>query len=172
MLLSTFRVINQVIRGYLLPPKLNPNKSVDVGFRCWPIDLDSFIHMNNSKYLQVAELTRWRTIVPILPYILSKGLLLLVAENNIQYMRPIIPFQRYIVSTSVSVDEKEDKWIYYKHVFEEHPEDFRKRNSSTQPQTYAVVQMKGIVKELNGKTVKPSTLINKSTFFKEWFLMK
>lgn len=156
----------------MIPPRVNPNKSVDVGFRCWPIDLDSFIHMNNSKYLQVAELTRWRTTVPVLPYILSKGLLLLVAENNIQYMRPINPFQRYIVSTTVSVDEKEDKWIYYKHVFEEHPGDLREREDSTQPITFAVVQMRGIVKEVNGKTVKPSTLINKSKFYKEWFLIK
>lgn len=187
MITSTIRVIHQIIRGYITPPKVNAlTKTVNVEFRCWPIDIDSFLHMNNSKYLQAAELSRWRTIGSTMPSFFTKGVLFLVVENNVKYLRPIQPFQRYVVSTSVTVDQKDDKWIYYKHVFEEHPDDVGKRlrgvsspsstrmnsgdddDSKLQKKIFAVVEMKSVVKESNGKTVRPSDLMGQSSYLQQW----
>ncbi len=189
MIISTIRVINQFLRGYISPLKINSNKTINVEFRCWPIDIDSFFHMNNSKYLQTAELSRWRMIGKIFPNFFVKGVLFLVAENRVQYIKPIQPFQKYVISTSVSVDENDDKWMYYKHVFEEHPDDTKVRvmkgHDSSNDKTihptndvdnkiekddkkiFAIVEMKSVVKEMNGKTIRPSVFIEKSAFFKD-----
>jgi acyl-CoA thioesterase FadM len=189
MITFTLRIINQVVRGYLSPPKINANKTVDIAFRCYPVDIDGFLHMNNSNYLQAAELSRWRTTAPILSHLFkktngsnsdgkSKGLFLfLAAENRVKYIRPINPFQRYIISTSIHVDKEDDKWIYYRHVFEEHPDDIAKPKPQEQdssatrartPMKFAVVDLKAVVKEGNGKTIKPSTIIHDSKYFQEW----
>mmetsp|Transcript_12809 Transcript_12809/g.14458 ORF Transcript_12809/g.14458 Transcript_12809/m.14458 type:complete len:173 (+) Transcript_12809:140-658(+) len=167
MISFSSRIMNQIVRGYISSPKIKPNKTVSITFRCWPIDIDAFLHMNNSKYLQVAELSRWRTLPPssILSRVFSKeGLLFLAVENHIQYMRPIKPFQRYIVSTSVSFEANDDKWINYRHVFEEHDDDV----VCDKPKTFAIVDLKAVVKEGNGKTVKPSTIVKDSKFFERW----
>lgn len=179
MIISTIRILNQIIQGYISPPKINiHNKTININFRCWPIDIDSFLHMNNSKYLHTAELSRWRTVGPILPRFWTKGVVFLIAENRIQYLKPIKPFEKYVISSSVSVDEKDDKWIYYTHIFEEHPDDLQtrivqKENDRGQmkevdKKIFAKIQMKSVVKETNGKTIKPSELMDQSKYFRDW----
>jgi acyl-CoA thioesterase FadM len=182
MITFTLRQINQVIKGYVSPPKINPNKTVNISYRCWPIDVDAFLHMNNSKYLQLAELSRWRTLGPMFPRLFDfkkERLLFLAVENKIKYLRPIQPFERYVISTSITVDET-DKWVYYRHVFEEHPDDMSITSTSEMdkgatrpsPRKFAVVDMKSVVKRESGKTVRPSTLIDDSNYFQEWVSRK
>lgn len=125
--------------------------------------------MNNSKYLVTAELSRFQTFPPtgLLSRPLSKkGMLFLAAENNVKYFRPINPMQKYVISTTITVDD-EDKWFYYTHTFLEHPDDVK-----GDQKTFAVVDLKAVVKENNGKTIKPSALLKDSEFYREWVVLK
>ena len=54
-----------------------------------PIDIDVFFHMNNSRYLQNAELSRWRTLPAsnLASRVATKeGMMFLAVENNIKYI--------------------------------------------------------------------------------------
>lgn len=122
--------------------------------------------MNNANYLLNAELARWRTLPAgsLISRAASKeGLLFLAAENNVKYIRPIDPMQKYVISTTCKVEAGEDKWFYYRHTFEEHPDDVK-----GEAKKFAVVDLKAVVKQRNGKTIKPSVLIEESEFYQDW----
>jgi len=144
--------------------------------------------MNNSCYLQNAELARWRTIsaggANLRARFSSKeGLLFLAVENKIKYLRPIAPFERYNVSTTCTVDLEDNKYVYYRHVFEQHPGDVVRGGDGDGggggggggdgvPLRYAVIDLKAVVKQKNGVTIRPSTLIKESQFYKDWVTQK
>lgn len=103
----------------------------------------------------------------------------LAVENKIQYLRPIAPFERYVISTTCTTDDdsssssKNDKWLYYRHVFQQHPDDIIRRDDNDEekdavPLIYAVIDLKAVVKQKNGVTIKPSALMNESKFYREW----
>lgn len=81
MILFALRIINQLILGSLKKTKLFINHQphqphhhhphhhphhqnnipyYEVPFRCYPIDMDTNLHINNACYFRVAELSRWR----------------------------------------------------------------------------------------------------------------
>lgn len=170
MITFTLRIAHQLLRGYLSRPVVTPEKTVAIAFRCWPIDIDPFFHMNNSNYLLNAELARWRTL-PAGEILLSKavskeGMVMLATENHVRYMHPIGPLQKYEISTTCTVDSQ-DKWLYFRHTFQEHPDDVKGK-----AREFAVVDLKAVVKQRNGKTIKPSTLIQESEFYREWVVRR
>ena len=71
-------------------------------------------------------------------------------------------FQRYVISSTCRVGS-DDKWFYYTHTFHEHPND-----AKGDPKKFATVDLKAVVKERSGKTIKPSTLLEDSDFYREW----
>lgn len=171
MILLTLRIIHQLVRGSLSRPIVTHDKKVMIPFRCWPMDIDAFLHMNNSKYLLNAELSRWRTLpaTAVLSRLLSgPGMVFYAAENTVRYLRPIGPLQKYVISTTCTVDE-EDKWFYYRHTFQEHPDDVPK---GAVPKEFAIVDLKAVVKERSGKTIRPSTLVEESKFYQQWVTLK
>ena len=183
MFLHLLRVSNQLIRGYLASSSLKvcpQDKTLVVPFRCWPIDIDQYMHMNNAKYLYCAELSRWYTFpssgLMSQAFRDKKGLMFLVVENDVKYYQPINPMQKYIISTKVTVDAEDDKWLYYEHTFLEHPDDYASSkedaDSSSPPKKYAVVDMKAVMKQRNGKTIKPSEVIKQSQQLKDWITIK
>eukprot|EP00553_Chaetoceros_curvisetus_P005438 CAMPEP_0204624616 /NCGR_PEP_ID=MMETSP0717-20131115/10368_1 /ASSEMBLY_ACC=CAM_ASM_000666 /TAXON_ID=230516 /ORGANISM="Chaetoceros curvisetus" /LENGTH=177 /DNA_ID=CAMNT_0051640069 /DNA_START=71 /DNA_END=604 /DNA_ORIENTATION=- len=170
MITFTLRIISQVVAGHFSRPKVNAStKAVVIPFRCWPIDIDCFLHMNNAKFLLNAELSRWRTMCntgALVSRITSKeGMVFLAAENKVKYLRPIAPLQRYVISSTLQFDD-EDKWLYYRHTFQEHPDDIKGRDGTAK--TFAIVDLKAVVKEQSGKTIKPSVILKESDFYKEW----
>ena len=112
MLVWSSRVIGQVLKGLLKPsPQVSP---VVETFRCWPMDIDLFLHMNNSNYFKYAELARWR-IVPQtggLSTVLKDGWMFLAVEQNIKHLGQIKAFQKFNVTTNTILD---GKWVYYEH---------------------------------------------------------
>ena len=153
MITFALRIVNQLVLGKYLKLNIvtaaNGVPAFDVAFRAWPIDLDTYFHINNSCYFRTAELSRWR-IFPqsnMLSILAKKGAMFLVAEQTIKYMRPIGPFQKYVVRTSMSTTD--NKWMNYKHTFMQHPDDVK---SDKQPITYAVIDVKAVLKEKTGKT--------------------
>jgi acyl-CoA thioesterase FadM len=170
MLTHTLRIINSVVKGYLSPPKLSTNKAMVIPMRCWPIDVDPYMHMNNSKYLLIAELARWRSFPAtglVHRAFSKKGLFFILAECEIKYMRQINPFQKFVISTTASVGS-DDKWIHYRHDFLEHPDDAK----GGEQQSFAVINAKFVMKQNNGKTIKPSSLLNESEYLNEWMSQK
>lgn len=158
------RVINQLVQGYIKPVHVVRNRagliSWDTPFRCWPIDMDIFMHMNNAMYLRVAELARWR----IFPKALasskksSKGILFLVVESKVQYIRPVNALQPFVINTALS--SSDDKWLHYKHVLQAAP-----TREDQDPVVFAVVDCKAVLKEKSGKTFKISDLKQDSEYY-------
>lgn len=165
MLFFLARIANQVVRAVTSPSKLVKAKtgllSYDVPMRCWPIDMDAFMHMNNACYVRVAELARWAIFVQSKTLdIMKKGILFLVVEQKITYLKPINPFARYYVSNAVTFSE--NKWIHYRHTFQSLPSD-----STVDPVIYAIVDVKAVLKEKTGKTVRTDQLVEQSEFYKQ-----
>lgn len=171
MILYTTRVLNQIFLGYIKKTKIivtqNNNKldkSYIVPFTCGFTDIDTYLHINNSKYLHIAELARWRVFPQsgLLQESISKGMMFLAVEQSIVYLKPIFPFQKYIVRTRVSV--KDDKWMMYYHTFEQHPDLVVDGKS---PVEYAKIELKAVLKEKNGKTIRPEEMMRWSEFYRE-----
>lgn len=166
MIVFTIRIINQLIRGWLkpLPITKSPTSpiSYDVAMRCWPVDMDMFMHMNNAMYVRCAELARWR-IFPqseSLRMTSMNGILFLAVEQHVVYQRPIMPFAQYVIRTTVNASD--NKWLSYKHTFQQHPSQVK---AGDEPKVYAVVDCKAVLKEKSGKTVKIDQIAKDSKFY-------
>ena len=138
MLELYIRFVNQIILGVIKKHViLESPKRILNEFRCWPIDIDLFLHMNNSKYLTIAEMTRWRMMYSMgSSGLLAKSGLFLVSEQQIQYYKAINPFQKYVVETKIEYNPEDNKWLWYTHTFLSHPTNIKKDRD---PIKYAVV---------------------------------
>ena len=170
MITFTARTLFQLAAGILRPVTVSSSKkSVDVAFRCYPVDMDTYMHMNNACYLRVAELSRWR-IFPatgLLSASIKEGMMFLAVDQHVKYLKPIKPFQRYVVETTCDV-YKDDKWQWYKHTFVQHPDDVK---PGQEPHTYAEINLRAVLKAGSGKTIPPSSLMGKAKFYDELFSM-
>lgn len=108
MFLHVFRCLGYVVRG-MWRPKVGPldtcRSRVYVGFR----KLDAFLHVNNSRYLEVFEFARWehgvrsgvfrhRDILKCFP---------VITNIHVQYVSQLKAFQWVTVETTVrSVHDK------------------------------------------------------------------
>lgn len=170
MLTFCLRVAHQLVLGSFSPQGVVAGtKRVTAPFRCYPLDLDVFGHMNNANYIRVAELARWRMLTEsgLFSYMLKKRLMFLLVEQTVTYARPIMPFQSYKIQTSIKVCS-EDKWVYYTHIFEE----ANPSSSSEPPKQYARIDAKTVMKLSNGKTVKPSEVSAINPYYRNLTEMK
>lgn len=158
------RIMNQLMMGHLKPPTLRkdiPKTLVySVPFRCWPIDMDMFIHMNNASYLRVAELARWR-IFPqtgAIELTRKRGILFLVVSQQASYLKQLPALKNFEVETKVTVAD--NKWLHYTHTFQKPPK------AGQDPYIYAVVECKAVLKEKSGKTVRLTEISKDSEFYK------
>ena len=163
MIILALRIVNQLILGSLSKSMTIVNRCVKVPFRCYPVDMDTNIHMNNACYFRVAELSRWRIFVPsgLFQYCAKHRVSFIVSETHAKYHAPILPFQRYIVSTYITTSD--NKWLHYTHRFEQHPDQVA---VGKEPKVFAVIGAKSVLKESTGKTVPISTLL--TVFNKEF----
>ncbi len=169
MLLYTVRVFSQIVLGYVKDMKLFVNTSKQryylVKFRCGLSDLDTYFHMNNSKYLHIAELARWRVfpISKLLSTSLENRWMFLAVEQNVRYLKPIQLGKKFVVRTTL--DSSDNKWLIYNHYFEQDPSDITEKGN--EPIQYCHVSLRAVIKEKSGKTVRPSDMILKSDWNKE-----
>jgi len=153
MLVYTTRVLWHLAMGVLKPPKVNTlRRSVDLAMRCSPLDIDTYLHMNNAQYLRVAELARWRMFpaTGIVGAAWKQKLMFLAVEQKITYVKPIQALQRFVISTTCDIFA-DDKWLYYEHTFLQHPNDVPE---DKEPQVFAKVHLRAVMKLPGGKTVK------------------
>jgi acyl-CoA thioesterase FadM len=145
------RQLLQLALGIIRKP-VYINKHIVSEFRAYPLDLDMFMHMNNTAYPRVGELASWNLLAAVgfLKTIQTHGFLaLVITEQHVIYKRQILPFQKYEIHTRIIPIE--NKWLEYTHVFKQHRNDVSPGES---PIEYAVITKKALVKNLQGKTVK------------------
>ena len=74
-----------------------------LNFRVWPLDLDTNLHLNNGRYLTIADLGRadlltqtglWRNV-------LREGLLPMLSGSAIRYRRELKPFQAFTLESRI-----------------------------------------------------------------------
>ena len=113
-----FRLIITFLRHYF-KPRIHPLEATTTYYRVMPWDIDAFGHLNNGRYLQIADVSRiaWLTRTNILQLAVRKGWGAILGGNCIHYCRVLKPFQRYKVTTRIlSWDQR---WIFIEHRFEQ-----------------------------------------------------
>ena len=157
MLTYTIRVAYALLRGAVSHGRRKkagvPDASVPSGFKgkhastfiAHPFDVDIQMHVNNAKYLHIAELTRWQRLTEdgLLTTALNNKWLFMARQCDIVYHRPIPPFTRYACTVETTHDSK--KWITFKHQFVNLKTD----------ELYAELDVLACIKLPSGKTVSP-----------------
>lgn len=161
-------MLNQVFNGLVFPPTIRSFKGSQAAvaqFRLWPVDCDIFGHMNNASYIRVAELHRWRMAAEsrFLSYSVKHKIAFLAVDQTVNYKRPILPFQKYNVTTTVTVSE-DDKYVNYHHSFDQPNGQIGEEADAKRH--YALVTIKAVMKHPSGKTLRPSEMININPYFK------
>lgn len=78
-------------------------------FRCWPADLDTLLHMNNSRYLAIMDIARIDLITRcgLWGKLRSRGHYPIVEAQTIRYRKSIKLFQKFTIVTQIAGwDEK------------------------------------------------------------------
>ena len=135
-------------------------KAVRIPFSCWISDTveSRFHHMNNIKFLQIADLSRFRMLQEggILN-INNDTTTVMIAEQKVEYFKMVKMFQNFDVVTTVSTQD--DKWILFNHSFD--------AVVKGTPVTFTKVQVKSVLKATSGKTIRPSEICTHSPYFKD-----
>jgi acyl-CoA thioesterase FadM len=88
-----------------------------IGFTATPLDIDLNMHINNGRFLSLADLGRLHFLwsVGTLGGILKNGWMPLVGNVDIEYKKSIKLFQRFEIKTELLYWD--EKWFYFQHVF-------------------------------------------------------
>lgn len=86
--------------------------------RVWPTDLDVSIHMNNGRYLSIADLGRWDMMIRIAFFkkMRKLGWHPVVGASKTWHRRSLLPFQKFELTTKIIFWD--EKWIYIEHRYE------------------------------------------------------
>lgn len=74
-----------------------------LNFRVWPLDLDTNLHLNNGRYLTIADLGRADLLVQsgMWKAVLKEGLLPMLSGSAIRYRRELKPFQAFTLESRI-----------------------------------------------------------------------
>jgi acyl-CoA thioesterase FadM len=72
-------------------------------FRVWPHDIDTNLHLNNGRYLTIADLGRTDLLLRmgLIKLVLKEGLQPMLSGSAIRYRREIKPFQPFRLESSI-----------------------------------------------------------------------
>ena len=97
-------------------PRLDPAREVSrLGFRVWPHDLDTSLHMNNGRYWTLMDLGRadlmirsglWRAV-------LRRGWLPVVSAGKIRFRRELRVLRPFVIETRIATWA--DSWVVIEH---------------------------------------------------------
>lgn len=112
-----FRLLVVLIRNLFKKP-IHPMESTVTHFRVMPWDIDVFGHLNNGRYLQIADVARvdWLRRTRILDSAAKNRWGAVLGGNFIRYCKVLRPFQKFSVKTRVM--SWESRWIFIEHRFE------------------------------------------------------
>ncbi|MCG8671079.1 MAG: acyl-CoA thioesterase [Pseudomonadales bacterium] len=101
--------------------KIRPTKhireTVTEAYRVKPWDLDLNIHLNNAKYLKYLDKGRVEHIIhcKALRKMMQHNMRLIVANSEISYIKSLLPFQKFEVSSRIT--SWDQKYVYYEQKF-------------------------------------------------------
>ena len=161
MLFFTARMLGHMAHGAMLRVRGQAG-AAPMPFRCYPVDLDIYGHMNNASFLRVAELCRWKqmAMTGLVTKSLQEGWMFIIAEQSIRYSKPVNPFQRYSIRSELAVD---GKWVLYHHYFES-----ASSQKSGERRLFAHIEMRAVVKHVSGKTIQPSEILAQVPDLASW----
>lgn len=98
-------------------PTIDIREAIEKSYRVKPWDLDMNIHLNNAKYLKYLDKGRVEHIIysKTLRQMLQRNIKLIVANTEISYIRSLMPFQKFTVSSRIT--SWDEKYVYYEQKF-------------------------------------------------------
>ena len=110
-------------------------------YRVWPFDCDINLHLTNARYFSLCDLSRiaYMGQVGILFKMIKRNWLPVVQAQEISYLKPINPFQRFEISTRFTYWD--EKYWYIEHKF------------LREDRLCAVLQVRGVF--VHGKRIVP-----------------
>ncbi|MEM1378132.1 MAG: thioesterase family protein [Pseudomonadota bacterium] len=99
-------------------PKTDVMDKTRMRLRTLPTDLDIAIHMNNGRYLTIADLGRWDLMVRcgFWPKMRARGWHPVVGTSKVWHRRSLQAFQPFDLTTRILFWD--EKWAYLEHRFE------------------------------------------------------
>lgn len=99
-------------------PRIDVMDETRLRLRCLPTDLDIAVHMNNGRYLTIADLGRWDLMIRsrFWPIMRKRGWMPVVGTSKVWHRRSLEPFQPFDLTTRILFWD--DKWSYLEHRFE------------------------------------------------------
>ncbi|MEN0001830.1 MAG: thioesterase family protein [Pseudomonadota bacterium] len=99
-------------------PKVSVMEETRLRLRTLPTDLDIAFHMNNGRYLTVADLGRWDLMIRcgFWPKMRARGWHPVVGTSKVWHRRSLQPFQPFDLTTKLLFWD--EKWAYLEHRFE------------------------------------------------------
>jgi acyl-CoA thioesterase FadM len=123
------------------PTADNPQAETVSRWRVLPVDIDLFGHMNNSRYLLLMDFARVHYLrrAGLLEPALKQRWIMPVAAVNVDFYRPLKPFERFEIVTQVL--SWDDRWFFMR-------QTFRTRQSPVR--TVATGYVKTIIRSRSG----------------------
>jgi YbgC/YbaW family acyl-CoA thioester hydrolase len=119
--MTLFLRMAQVMARNLNRPKINDlSRSVIDKFRVLPTDLDLYRHMNNARYLNYMEASRWgyQTRFGFLNLCLKNRWTAPIAKIEILYLKELKLLEQFSVETRLV--KYDAKWFYIYQEFRDH----------------------------------------------------
>jgi acyl-CoA thioesterase FadM len=106
------------IASGLVKPRKGPLDECRVALRVWPNDLDSNLHMNNSRYLLAMDLGRWDCALRtgLIQQALRRRWFPVAGSVMLRFRKSLDPFQRFELRTRVV--GWDEKWFWFEQRFE------------------------------------------------------
>lgn len=140
------RLLKLLLKLFFSKKEKEPYDMCVLSFCAWPFDLDLNMHVNNARYLSWMDLGRIDLMgqTRLLPTMVKRKWLPIVAHAEIRYIKPIKPFNKIILQTQIEkIDEK------YFHI---------KQSFFRNGQLMAIAKVKGLLIH-KGKKIPPQEVL-------------
>ncbi len=143
-----FRFFYNIFKNLIFHRPLEYHETSVIKMRVLPTDLDLNFHMNNGRYLTIMDIGRTEFVIRfgLHKLVLSDKLSAVASGININFFKPLAPFEKYELHTKVLTWD--DSWFYLK-------QEFIKDNQIKASAIAKVIFLK------KGKRVSPSYLLKK-----------
>jgi acyl-CoA thioesterase FadM len=106
------------ILGALGEPRVGVLDGITTSHRCWPVDCDANLHMNDGRYLSISGLARVALMIRIglgEPF-RRRGWRPVAGAADVRYFKEIRPFERFAIRTRIVAWD--EKYFVFEHMFD------------------------------------------------------